>query len=155
MSAPRKIVAIDATAVLTLSTDGYPMEHVGAAMAILCWHARGHAPNDEAHRRIAGLGRARWRRESDAIMGAVRRLTDASEVRAQFSRPTVSAARRAAILERDGAVCLYCGDTDGPFHIDHMTPLARGGSNRDENLCVACAPCNLRKAAKVGSEWNY
>jgi 5-methylcytosine-specific restriction endonuclease McrA len=43
---------------------------------------------------------------------------------------------------------------EGPFHIDHIVPVSRGGSNRDDNLCVACAPCNLRKSAKVGTEWR-
>ena len=31
------------------------------------------------------------------------------------------------------------------FHIDHNTPLSRGGSNDPENLCLLCPRCNWRK----------
>jgi len=55
---------------------------------------------------------------------------------------------RPLILERDGARCRYCGRTDAPLHIDHITPIARGGSNELANLQVLCAPCNRAKGAR-------
>jgi len=55
---------------------------------------------------------------------------------------------RPLILDRDGARCRYCGRTDGPLHIDHITPIARGGSNELANLQVLCAPCNRAKGAR-------
>lgn len=153
---PKKILAIDAGVILGLSAvHAMPTDQIGAAITIVSWMARGYTPTDEAMRRVARYGRAKWRTHRDGVLFCVKALIDASEVRAQYSRPTLSAARREAIFERDGKVCRYCEATEGPFHIDHMMPLARGGSNRDENLCVACAPCNFAKAAKVGSEWNY
>ena len=60
---------------------------------------------------------------------------------------------RDLVFERDGEVCRYCGDVAGPFHIDHIEPVAHGGSNDPENLTVACAPCNLSKGAKRLGEW--
>jgi len=34
------------------------------------------------------------------------------------------------------------------FHIDHIYPLAMGGSNYPENLQILCPACNLSKGAK-------
>jgi 5-methylcytosine-specific restriction endonuclease McrA len=36
----------------------------------------------------------------------------------------------------------------GRFHVDHIMPLALGGSNAPSNIQLLCAPCNLRKSAK-------
>lgn len=54
---------------------------------------------------------------------------------------------------REGKVCTYCGDEDGPFDYDHIFPLSRGGSNDPSNLAVACASCNRSKGAKTLKEW--
>lgn len=44
--------------------------------------------------------------------------------------------------------CAYCrlklGDR---FHVDHIQPLCRGGTNDRANLQLLCANCNLRKGA--------
>jgi 5-methylcytosine-specific restriction endonuclease McrA len=53
-------------------------------------------------------------------------------------------------LEADAYVCAQCGqqETDRrAVHIDHVVPVARGGSNAADNLRVLCAGCNLRKGA--------
>lgn len=59
------------------------------------------------------------------------------------------------VYERDGAICRYCGNTNGPFHIDHMIPLSRGGLNTLENLTVACKTCNLRKHTLTAEEFKH
>ena len=38
-------------------------------------------------------------------------------------------------------------------HLDHITPLSRGGLNVDGNVQLLCPPCNLTKAAKDPIEW--
>ena len=38
-------------------------------------------------------------------------------------------------------------------HLDHITPLSRGGLNVDGNVQLLCPPCNLRKADKDPIEW--
>lgn len=60
---------------------------------------------------------------------------------------------RLHVLNRDGSSCCYCGDEDGPFHIDHVIPLSKGGASEPDNLAVACSLCNVRKKDKSLDEW--
>lgn len=50
--------------------------------------------------------------------------------------------------------CYYC---DKPirrkYHVDHVIPLIRGGSNSADNLVCACPRCNLSKGSKTLREW--
>ena len=44
--------------------------------------------------------------------------------------------------------CYWCGKpSKHDFHVDHIVPLAKGGSNSPNNLAIACPPCNRRKNA--------
>lgn len=61
---------------------------------------------------------------------------------------------RFRIRHRDGPNCGYCGKEASPFHIDHVVPLSRGGSNDDDNLIVTCASCNQSKCDKTPDEWS-
>ncbi|MDA8093877.1 MAG: RNA-guided endonuclease IscB [Betaproteobacteria bacterium] len=54
---------------------------------------------------------------------------------------------REYLLEKWGRACAYCDARDVPLEIDHVMPRARGGSNRIDNLALACHPCNRRKDA--------
>lgn len=50
--------------------------------------------------------------------------------------------------------CYYCGcSVKSNFHVDHVIPLSRGGSNGPENIVIACQPCNKSKGAKLPHEW--
>lgn len=40
------------------------------------------------------------------------------------------------------------------YHVDHVVPLSKGGSNGPENLVLACPTCNLQKHAKHPMEWS-
>lgn len=48
-------------------------------------------------------------------------------------------------------ICTYCYQelTQETATIDHRIPLSRGGSNRNDNLVLACSDCNQRKADKI------
>ena len=64
----------------------------------------------------------------------------------------VSKRLRFEILRRDNHACRYCGATapDVPLTVDHVVPVALGGSNDPSNLVTACRPCNEGKASIPG-----
>jgi 5-methylcytosine-specific restriction endonuclease McrA len=50
--------------------------------------------------------------------------------------------------------CYYCGKKVGKtYHVDHVIPLSRGGSNSPENIVIACPHCNCAKNARLPHEW--
>lgn len=61
----------------------------------------------------------------------------------------VSKRLRYEILRRDSHTCRYCGASapDVPLRVDHVTPVALGGSDKPENLATSCEPCNSGKSS--------
>lgn len=66
------------------------------------------------------------------------------------SNGTHTAADLSEILAAQGNRCAYCRANLKRVkkHVDHIKPLALGGSNGRENLQYLCAPCNQSKSAK-------
>jgi len=54
---------------------------------------------------------------------------------------------REYLLEKWRRCCAYCDARNVPLQIEHIHPKARGGSNRINNLTLACASCNDAKGA--------
>lgn len=57
---------------------------------------------------------------------------------------------RFEILRRDGHCCRYCGEHASPevkLTVDHVLPVALGGTDTPSNLVACCRPCNAGKAA--------
>jgi 5-methylcytosine-specific restriction endonuclease McrA len=54
-----------------------------------------------------------------------------------------------------GRKCVYCGAAEGRLEIEHIVPVARGGSNRRQNLTIACRPCNLQKGTLTAAEFGH
>jgi len=51
--------------------------------------------------------------------------------------------------------CYWCGKKVGDtYHVDHVIPLDKGGSNGPENIVIACPFCNDSKGAKLPHEWE-
>jgi len=64
--------------------------------------------------------------------------------------------KRLAIYLRDGAACVWCGQSieDGvTLTLDHLTCHAHGGSNAAANLVTACRACNSRRADRSVEEF--
>lgn len=59
----------------------------------------------------------------------------------------VSKRTRFEVLRRDNYVCRYCRSTDNPLTVDHVTPVALGGTDDPSNLVAACRDCNAGKAS--------
>lgn len=61
----------------------------------------------------------------------------------------VSKRTRYEVLRRDAFTCRYCGAKapDVELHVDHVTPVALGGTDEPSNLVAACADCNVGKAS--------
>ncbi|MEI6046863.1 MAG: RNA-guided endonuclease IscB [Chloroflexota bacterium] len=62
---------------------------------------------------------------------------------------------RQYLLEKWGRKCAYCGNSVVQLQIEHISPRARGGSNRVTNLTLACEPCNTRKGTKTALEFGF
>lgn len=69
----------------------------------------------------------------------------------EYQRKLMSPSLRYDILKRDGFKCVICGSTseDGiKLHVDHITPVSKGGKTVPENLRTLCDSCNLGKSDK-------
>jgi 5-methylcytosine-specific restriction endonuclease McrA len=77
-------------------------------------------------------------------------------------RRPIAKQSRSFIIARDEQTCTYCRregletrDPDGKYwHIDHDIPVCRGGTNKESNLVLACAACNLAKRDRTGDEFR-
>lgn len=50
------------------------------------------------------------------------------------------------LLTRQDYKCVYCKvDITIDRHVDHIVPLALGGSNTDDNVQLTCPKCNIEK----------
>jgi len=61
----------------------------------------------------------------------------------------VSKRIRYEVLRRDNFACRYCGGKapDVALTVDHVVPVALGGSDDPSNLVTACGPCNSGKTS--------
>lgn len=100
-----------------------------------------HSPRERSKRRERG------RRDLQAPSTSVRG--------AGKHRSTISARTRDAVFVRDKGRCTYvgangrrCGETRH-LHIDHITPVARNGTNDPSNLRLLCARHNQLEAERT------
>jgi 5-methylcytosine-specific restriction endonuclease McrA len=60
-----------------------------------------------------------------------------------------------ALYDLQGGRCNGCGRRlPASYHVDHVLPVSRGGSNGPENLQLLCPYCNMSKGAKTMAEWR-
>lgn len=106
--------------------------------------AKRRMENPEPARAVA----AAWRL---ANPGKVRAANHARRVRILGVSGKHTANDILDLLAMQGKKCAhsFCrASIKGGYHVDHIMPLARGGSNDRKNLQLLCAPCNHRKHAK-------
>jgi hypothetical protein len=66
---------------------------------------------------------------------------------------TISDDLRARLRAHAADACVYCRSPQrlvlGPLETDHIVPKARGGTDDEENLCLACRMCNSHKGTQT------
>lgn len=125
--------------------------------------ARGRVTRMESYyrnrEREAGYNRS-WRESHPAERSAAtKRWVERNPEKARQLWAKNKARRRGAdvaeridrryVYERDGGRCHICGRAvpRDDFHIDHLIPLARGGSHTLDNVALAHPRCNRERAA--------
>jgi hypothetical protein len=66
------------------------------------------------------------------------------------------------VWQKTDGRCTYCDAKLNPFdrlapdgfHIDHVDPRSKGGSDELDNLTPACRTCNLDKSDRTPEEWR-
>lgn len=77
-----------------------------------------------------------------------------SEIAKKVNRKAVSKKMRFEVFKRDSFTCQYCGRKapDIVLHIEHITPVSKGGKNTLMNLVTSCVECNMGKGARKLSD---
>jgi 5-methylcytosine-specific restriction endonuclease McrA len=73
--------------------------------------------------------------------------TKDSNLMSKTPRINIPDSVRKYVLQRDNYQCQSCGNTkaETKLNIDHIIPLATGGSNDISNLQTLCSRCNQQK----------
>jgi len=121
------------------------------------WYRRNAEKKKEAARlhRLADLegyrARSKARRASDPEKYRMEKRASEAKRRAvkvgsdgHYTKADVQ-----TLLQGQGRRCANCrADIARKFHVDHIMPLALGGSNDRKNIQILCQPCNQTKHAK-------
>lgn len=69
-------------------------------------------------------------------------------------RTSISKSTRFEVFKRDSFTCQYCGRSapDVILEVDHIVPVAEGGTNELINLITSCKDCNRGKGKKQLSD---
>ncbi len=52
------------------------------------------------------------------------------------------------------AKCFWClCDVSEAHHVDHLTPLNKGGDNNPDNIVISCVSCNTSRKDKMPAEY--
>lgn len=71
-----------------------------------------------------------------------------------FTAKDVALQIKAQTDKRGGLHCWWCGKViESSYHIDHVIPLSRGGTNNAANIVIAHAKCNSEKYNKTPAEF--
>lgn len=93
----------------------------------------------------------KWRKENPE---GVRRNSQTRRARKKGAAGSHTAEQLLQLLERQRFKCAGCTTSvKDKRHIDHIMPLARGGSNDIRNLQWLCPVCNNKKHAKDPIAW--
>lgn len=101
--------------------------------------------------------RAKYKEWSQTPFGKLCGVKNAANRRARMKEAggSFTAEDIKDLYATQGGRCYYCSvEIEEGYHIEHMTPLSRGGRNDVSNICLACAPCNFKKHTKTAEEFK-
>jgi 5-methylcytosine-specific restriction endonuclease McrA len=97
-----------------------------------------------------------WRQRNPEKAKASRKATDKARYRRlRMARGAHTAKDIQAQMVAQRGQCFWCACLMGAdYHVDHLIPLSRGGSNNPDNIVLACPTCNLKRGKKLPSEFR-
>lgn len=105
----------------------------------------------QTHKEHLAERQSRWYRDGGrSIVNANTRNRRARQRQAEGSH---TAQDVQAQHDRQKGRCYWCKQKLVTYHVDHVTPLSRGGSNWPENLVIACPKCNITRNNRLPHEW--
>ena len=102
--------------------------------------------NREHHRKICRDWAKNHPEQMRAIVARRRALKAGAEGR--YTKADISAMRL-----KQGNECACCHEVLTDYHVDHVIPLTKGGTNWPDNLQLLCPPCNRSKGNKLPHEF--
>lgn len=128
------------------------------------------ASNREYYRSYFRKATQRYRIRGGELVKAKRRAyLKANRTLVNKNKRFIDARRRAAILGAEGSYtkedvyillnelnrcCRWCGKQLTKYHVDHIIPLSKGGSNWPSNITISCPSCNSAKKDRMPAEWE-
>lgn len=122
------------------------------------WNRAYHAANREyiidRLRQYREANREYFRQWKKANLEKQRQYKQDRQARLANAEGSHSQAEVWQMLEDQQHLCAFC-ETPlmGKFHVDHLTPLRRGGSDSWQNLAISCPSCNTSKGRKTAEEF--
>lgn len=58
-----------------------------------------------------------------------------------------------AQYKRQKGKCYYCSKKIAKYHVEHVVPISRGGTNDISNIVLSCPSCNQKKGNRLPHEW--
>ena len=106
--------------------------------------------NPEKHREQSYRKTLKWKvKNPDRVKEINRRGNIRSRAKRKCAPGNHTQADIVAIIRMQKNKCAYCRKRlPKIYHVDHIFPLSKGGSNDKRNVQVTCPRCNLDKRAK-------
>jgi 5-methylcytosine-specific restriction endonuclease McrA len=105
---------------------------------------------DESRKESARESVRMWKQRNPEKALAMRRVAKRNrkvKLRGNIGRHTHKQVQELHAKQKYRCAICKC-DTSKDRHVDHIVPLAAGGTNYIENLQILCPTCNIEKSAK-------
>lgn len=92
-----------------------------------------------------------WRKDNPEL---VRTYDRNKKIKRRGAEGRHTQADVASVMERQKFKCAECSaSVRNSYHVDHIMPLSKGGTNWPSNLQILCPACNMEKHATDPIEW--